>query len=116
MDFKITKIRKYGKGIYCSEKIGVQYYNVVYARLYPNSKDKNTFYKVHFIHMFDGEDLWEFFNGGREEGDPEKETFSKADLKECRNELIWAAAESHFYGGDIYKIAENCNETIERYA
>ena len=77
MDFKITKIRKYGNGIYCSEKIGVQYYNVVYARLYPNSKDKNTFYKVHFIHMFDGEDLWEFFNGGREDGDPEKETFSK---------------------------------------
>ena len=37
MDFKITKIRKYGKGIYCSEKIGVQYYNVVYAHLYPNS-------------------------------------------------------------------------------
>ena len=64
----------------------------------------------------DGEDLWEFFNGGREEGDPEKETFSKEDLKECRNELIWAAAESHFYGGDIYKIAENCNETIKRYA
>lgn len=116
MDFKITKIRKYGKGVYRSEKIGVQYYNIVYARLYPNSKDKNTFYKVHFIHMFDGEDLWEFFNGGREDGDPEKETFSKDDLKECRNELIWAAAESHFYGGDIYQIAANCNETIERYA
>ena len=116
MDFKITKIRKYGKGIYCSEKIGDEYYNVVYARLYPNSKDKNTFYKVHFIHMFDGEDLWEFFNGGREDGDPEKETFSKTDLKECRNELIFFAAESLFYGGDIHQIAENCNETIKRYA
>ena len=114
MDFKITKIRKYGKGIYCSEKIGVQYYNVVYARLYPNSKDKNTFYKVHFIHMFDGEDLWEHFNYDDEE--ETKETFTQADIKECRDELIWAAAESLFYGNDLKQIIKDCNYTMERYA
>ena len=34
MEYKITKIRKYGKGVYQSEKIGTQYYNVVYAHLF----------------------------------------------------------------------------------
>ena len=63
MEYKITKIRKYGKGVYQSEKIGTQYYNVVYAHLFTKN-DTNHIHpiKVHFIHMFDGEDLWEHFN------------------------------------------------------
>lgn len=113
MEYKITKVQKYGKGVYQSEKIGIQYYNVVYARLYPNKKDKRRFYKVHFIHMFDGEDLWEFYNYDTE--NPPKETFSKQDIKECRDELIWAQAESVFYGNDIHEIVKNCNYTIKRY-
>lgn len=42
MEYKITKVRKYGKGLYQSEKIGNQWYNVVYARLYPDSNNKST--------------------------------------------------------------------------
>lgn len=109
MEYKITKVRKYGKGLYQSEKIGNQWYNVVYARLYPNSNNKSTYYKVHFIHMFDGYDLWEHFNSGKEE-------FSNSDIKECRDELIWGMAESLFYGSDIKTIINECNETIEKYA
>lgn len=71
---------------------------------------------VHFIHMFDGDDLWEHFNLGKEENEPTKEEFSNADIKECRDELIWGAAESLFYGSDIKTIINECNETIERYA
>ena len=112
MEYKITKVRKYG--VFQSEKIGTQYYNVVYARLYPNKKNKHRFYRVKFIHMFDGEDLWEFFNYDTESH--AKETFSKQDIKECRDELVWAAAESIFYGNDIKEIIENCNYTIKRYA
>jgi hypothetical protein len=116
MDYKITKVVKYGKGLYQSEKIGSQWYNVVYARLYPNDGDKSSFYKVHFIHMFDGEDLWEYFNGCVEDGEQKKECFSKADVKECRDELIYGAAESLFYGNDINSIVKECNDTIQRYA
>lgn len=114
MEYRITKVEKYGKGTYESEKIGIQYYNVVYARLYPNPEDKSQYYKIHFIHMFDGEDLWEHFNYDPEE--PAKEHFTKEDVKVCRNELIWAAAESIFYGNDIKEIAEECNRWIDRYA
>ena len=115
MEYKITKIRKYGKGVYQSEKIGTQYYNVVYAHLFTKN-DPNHVHpiKVHFIHMFDGEDLWEHFNYDDEE--ETKETFSQADITECRNELIWAAAESLFYGNDLKQIIKDCNYTIERYA
>ena len=116
MEYKITKVRKYGKGLYQSEKIGNQWYNVVYARLYPDSNNKSTYYKVHFIHMFDGDDLWEHFNLGKEENEPTKEEFSNSDIKECRDELIWGRAESLFYGSDIKTIIKECNETIERYA
>lgn len=111
MEYKITKVQKYG--IYESEKIGIQYYHIVYARLYPNAQNKNRYYKVHFIHMFDGEDLWQHFNYDKDE--PIKETFTKEDIKECRDELIWASAESVFYGNDIHEIADNCNALIERY-
>lgn len=54
MEYKITKIIKYGKGIFTSEKIGTQYYNVVYVYLY-RKEDKNKVdpIKVHFMHMFD---------------------------------------------------------------
>ena len=110
MDYKITKVRKYGKGIYFSSMTGVQYYYVVYAHLFRKDDHKRIKRrKVHFIHMFDGDDLWEFYNG-------EKEKFSKRDIKLCRDELIWAAAESLFYGNDIKEIIDNCNYTIERYA
>ena len=51
MEYKITKVRKYGKGLYQSEKIGNQWYNVVYARLYPYPNNKSTYYKVHFINL-----------------------------------------------------------------
>lgn len=69
--------------------------------------------KVHFIHMFDGEDLLDFFNYEEEET---KETFSKADIKACRNELKWAAAESYFYGDNLKDIVKSCNYTIKKYA
>ena len=110
MEYKITKIRKYGKGVFQSEKIGTQYYNVVYAHLFRNN-DPNHIHpiKVHFIHMFDSDDLCEYFNN-------EKEHFSQQDVKQCRDELVWAAAESLFYGNDLKQIIKNCNYTIERYA
>lgn len=110
MEYKITKIRKYGKGVYQSEKIGAQYYNVIYANLFTKN-DPNHIHpiKVHFIHMFDGEDLCDFYNG-------EKEKFSKRDIKQCRDELVWAAAESLFYGNDLKQIIKDCNYSIERYA
>lgn len=114
MEYEITKVVKYGKGVYESEKIGIQYYNVVYARLYPNAKNKNRYYKVHFIHMFDGEDLWAYFNYDNTE--PTKEWFSKKDVKLCRDELICATAEGIFYSNDIHEIIEDCNNTIRRYA
>ncbi len=114
MEYRITKVQKYGKGVYQSEWIGTQYYNIVYARLYPNAKDKRHYYKVHFIHMFDGEELWEHYNYDDEE--PIKNSFTKQDIKEYRDELIWAAAESIFYGNDIHEIIKECNRTIERYA
>ena len=63
MEYKITKIRKYGKGVYQSEKIGTQYYNIVYAHLYRKEDQKRIKpIKVHFIHMFDNDDLCEFYN------------------------------------------------------
>ena len=110
MEYKITKIRKYGKGVYQSEKIGIQYYNVVYAHLFRKDDQKRIKrIKVHFIHMFDDDDLYSFYNG-------EKEKFSKQDIKQCRDELVWAAAESLFYGNDLKQIIKDCNYTIERYA
>lgn len=112
MEYKITKVQKYG--VFQSEKIGTQYYNVVYARLYPNPENKKQYYKVQFIHMFDGEDLWEHYNYDPEE--PTKNYFTKEEIKECRNELIWAQADSIFYGNDIHEIVKECNYTIERYA
>lgn len=114
MEYRITKVEKYGKGTYESEKIGIQYYNVVYARLYPNPEDKSQYYKVHFIHMFDGEDLWEHFNYDPEE--PQKDYFTIEDIKECRDELIWAAAENIFYGNNIKEITKECNRWIDKYA
>nr|DAG55214.1 MAG TPA: hypothetical protein [Caudoviricetes sp.] len=114
MDYKITKIQKYGKGVFQSEKIGVQYYNIVYVHLFAkNDPNHVNPIKVHFIHMFDGEDLWDFFNYEEEET---KETFSKADIKACRNELIWAAAESYFSGDNLKDIVNSCNYTIKKYA
>lgn len=115
MEYKITKICKYGKGIYQSEKIGTQYYNVVYAHLFCKS-DVNRVnpIKVHFLHMFDAEDLWDFYN--YDESENVKEEFTAQDVKECRNELIFAAAESLFYGNDLKEIIANCNYTIKRYA
>lgn len=114
MKYKITKIRKYGKGIFTSEKIGTQYYNVVYVYLY-RQEDKNKVdpIKVHFIHMFDGDDLYYFFNYNSDE---KKEEFTKEDIKQCRNELIFSAAESLFNSNDLMKIVNECNETIEKYA
>ena len=110
MDYKITKVRKYGKGVYFSAMAGVQYYNVVYARLFIKEDQKIIRrIKVHFIHMFDGDDLYSYYNG-------EKEKFQKGDIQQCRDELVWAAAESLFYGNDIKEIIANCNYTIERYA
>lgn len=114
MEYDITKVRKYGKGKYESEKIGAQWYNVVYARLYPNAEDKSHYYKVHFICMFDAEDLWQHFNYDKEE--PEKDSFSKQDIKECRDETIWGMAESLFSGNNIKEIISACNETIDRWA
>ena len=110
MEYKITKVRKYGKGVYQSEKIGTQYYNVVYAHLF-RKNDPNHIHpiKVHFIHMFDGEDLCDYFNN-------EKEHFSQQDVKQCRDELILIFAESLLYGNDINQITEDCNNTIEKYA
>ena len=114
MDYKITKIQKYGKGVFQSEKIGVQYYNIVYVHLFAkNDPNHVSPIKVHFTHMFDGEDLWDFFNYEEEET---KETFSKADIKACRNELIWAAAESYFSGDNLKDIVNSCNYTIKKYA
>lgn len=115
MEYKITKIQKYGKGIFQSEKIGLQYYNIVYAHLFAkNDPNHINPIKVHFILMFDNEDLWGFFNYDKKEDI--KETFSKTDIKACRDELIWAAAESYFYGDNLKEIIENCNYTIEKYA
>lgn len=113
MKYRITQIRKYGKGLYESEKIGKQWYNVVYARLYPARAIPGTFLAVKFLHMFDNEDLDAFFNYDEEE--PQKETFTKKDIKECRNELIYAAAESLFYGENLKQIYDDCNYTIKRY-
>ena len=110
MEYKITKIRKYGKGVFTSEMIGTQYYNIVYAHLYRKEDQKRIKpIKVHFIHMFDNDDLCEFYNN-------EKEHFSQQDVKQCRDELVWAAAESLFYGNDLKQIVKDCNYTIERYA
>ena len=92
MEYKITKVRKYGKGVYQSEKIGTQYYNVVYAHLF-RENDPNHIkpIKVHFIHMFDGDDLWEHFNCGDE--DETKETFSSSTyITPERLEPIWVAS------------------------
>lgn len=110
MEYKITKVRRYGKGVYFSAMTGVQYYYVVYAHLF-RTDDQNRIKrrKVHFIHMFDGDDLYSFYQG-------KKEKFSKQDIKQCRDELVWAAAESLFYGNDIKEIIDNCNYTIERYS
>ena len=115
MEYKITKVRKYGKGIYQSEKIGTQYYNVVYAHLFTKN-DTNHIHpiKVHFIHMFDRQDLREHFNYDDEE--ETKQTFTQTDIKECRDKFIWAAAESLFYSNDLKQIVKDCNYTIERYA
>lgn len=63
MEYRTTKIRKYGKGLYQSD-------------------NKSTYYKVHFIHMFDGDDLWEHSNG-KEENEPTEEEFSDSDIKMC---------------------------------
>lgn len=112
MEYRITKVRKYGKGIYQSEKIGTQYYFVVYARLYPNKDNKRIFQKVHFILMFDMDDVWEHFNY---EDEPIKDTFTDSDIKECRDEFIFGAAESLFYGNDLNEIIDSCNQTIDRY-
>ena len=112
MEYEITKVQKYRT--LQSEMIGIQYYNVVYARLYPNKKNKRRFYRVRFIHVFDGEELWGFFNDDTEE--PPKESFTEQDIEVCRDELIATTAEGIFYGDDIKEIVENCNDTIERYA
>lgn len=113
MKYKITQIRKYGKGLYESEKIGQQWYNVVHARLYPARAPKGVYYRIKFIHMFDNEDLDGFFN--YDESEPQKDTFTQQDIKECRDELIYAAAESLFYGENMIQIYDNCRETIKRY-
>lgn len=112
MEYRITKIVKYGKGVFQSEKIGVQYYHLVYAHLFAkNDPNHINPLKVYFMHMFDGEDLWEFFNYDGEV----KKTFTKADVKACRDELVWAAAESYFHGDDLDEIIEKCNYTIGKY-
>lgn len=114
MEYKITQIRKYGKGIFQSENIGTQFYSVVYAHLYlPGDTNRISPIKVHFIHMFDSDDLYEFFNPDGENG---KEVFTQEDIKLCRNEFIFAATESLFSGNDIKQIIEDCNNIIGRYA
>lgn len=116
MEYKITKVRKYGKGMYTSEKIGIQWYDVVYAHLY--DRDKGLRYKVHFMHLMDMEDVWEYYNNFNcEEPDENKtkDSFTDKEIKECKDEMIWCTAESLFYGNDIEQIIKNCNDTIYRY-
>lgn len=110
MNFEITKIQKYGKGRYSSEKIGIQWYNIVYLRVFTDDT-KQRFYKVHFLHMFDAEDLYFFVNPDDETNDDPTET----DVKNCRNELCYFAAESICSYNNIKDIINACNETIERY-
>lgn len=115
MEYKIPQIRNYG--CYQSEKIGAQWYNIVYIHAF-RKNDINREYpiKLHFIHMFDNEDLYEFFSSDDDNEVLEKESFTDEDLKTCRNELVLAAAESILYGDDLDLIVDKCNYTIERYA
>ena len=107
MEYKITKVQKYGKGIYMSEKIGVQRYYLVYLHVFADP-DKKTYYKLHFICMFDNEDLFEYYD--------DKDTVTDDEIKAYRDEIVWSCAESICYPKNINDIIDNCNQTIKRYA
>lgn len=113
MDYKITKIQKYG--VYSSEKIGTQWYFTVFARLYPKT---GGFYKVHYLCYFDAEDLDEYINSAYYDGDPDvayRNSYTPQDIKNYRNEVVFGMSESVFSGEDINTIVDNCNYYINRY-
>ena len=90
-----------------SEKIGVQRYYLVYLRVYTDTT-KKAYYKVHFICMFDNEDLFEYYD--------DHETVTKEEINAYRDEIVWSCAESICGPKNIKEIIDNCNQTIKRYA
>lgn len=112
MEYEITQIRKYGKGRFESEWIGVQWYNLVYFRVYPEGKQAGKYYKLHLIHMFDSEDLWEFY---RDDDDDENRAYTEREIKACRDELIFGTVDALCNTDNIQDIVEGCNTLIKRY-
>ena len=113
MIYDNTKVQKYGKGIYTSEKIGTQYYYKVNARVYTD-ETKKRFWRVRFIAMFDNEDLFDWY---KDENDNYPESVTADEIKAYRNEIVFSFAESLIgYNKDITTVINECNENIKRYA
>lgn len=110
MLYDITKIQKYGKGLFQSEKIGLQWYFIVNARVYTD-ETKSAFWRVRFLIMFDFEDIAEYFELSENEGaTPEL-------IKEYKNII----AENFAYDlietrKNIDDVCDACNKNIKRYA